>query len=162
MAVFATAASEARENSAEMSMTASRDAGLDISAHNAVLEAEATKEDDTLVQFVIVRRDLMKDLAWPTGSVMAQACHACLAVTWENRDDDDVKAYLANLNSMHKVVKEVKGEPQLHTLVQKLRAANLVFRIWTEQPEDIATAIALKPYPKSKVSIVLKKYNLFK
>lgn len=152
VAVLAAAASEARGKSAVISMTASHDAD----------QAEETEEDDPLVQFVIVRRDLMKDLAWPTGSVMAQACHACLAVTWENRDDNDVKAYLANLDSMHKVVKEVKGEPQLQTLAQKLRAANLVFRIWTEQPEDIATAIALKPYPKSIASTILKKYNLFK
>ena len=58
--------------------------------------------------------DLLKTMEWPVGSVMSQACHACLAVTWENKDDPDVIAYLApeNIDSMHKVCKEVKGEPQ--------------------------------------------------
>ena len=71
-------------------------------------------DDDGLVQFVVVRRDLLKTMEWPVGSVMSQACHACLAVTWENKDDPDVIAYLApeNIDSMHKVCKEVKGEPQ--------------------------------------------------
>ena len=35
-------------------------------------------------------------------------------------------------------------------------------RLWIEQPENIPTAIALKPYPRSKVAPLLKKYQLFK
>ena len=73
----------------------------------------ATSEDDVLVQFVVVRRDLLKSMEWPVGSVIAQACHACLAVCWEQRDDPDVVRYLGNVDSMHKVVKECKGEAQL-------------------------------------------------
>ena len=71
--------------------------------------------DDVIVQAIVVRRDLLKDMSWPVGSVMSQACHACLAVAWEHRDDPCVAAYLApgNIDSMHKVVKECKGEPQV-------------------------------------------------
>ena len=117
-----------------------------------------------MVQFVVVRRDLLKSLDWPVGSVMAQACHACLAVTWEHRDDPDVVQYLsaANIDSMHKVVKEVKGEPQLKTLADKLAAEGIVHKMWLEQPENMPTAIALKPYPASRVKPLLKKYQLFK
>ena len=126
----------------------------------------ATEEDadSTLVQFVVVRRDLLKTLEWPVGSVIAQACHACLAVAWENKDDPDVVQYLApdNIDGMHKVTKEVKGEPQLLTLADKLKAEGIVFKLWTEQPENIPTAIALKPYPASRVKPLLKKYQLFK
>ena len=106
--------------------------------------------EDTLVQFIILRRDLLKTMEWPVGSVVAQACHASLAVIWENRADASVAAYLSpeNIASMHKVTKEVrrgattvrrqrpsldrpppprsapqvKGEPQLLTLAEKLRA----------------------------------------
>ena len=43
--------------------------------------------EDTLVQFVVVRRDL----DWPTGSVIAQACHACVAIAWSSRDDAEMQ-----------------------------------------------------------------------
>ncbi|EOD14912.1 hypothetical protein EMIHUDRAFT_197562 [Emiliania huxleyi CCMP1516] len=120
--------------------------------------------EDTLVQFIILRRDLLKTMEWPVGSVVAQACHASLAVIWENRADASVAAYLSpeNIASMHKVTKEVKGEPQLLTLAEKLRAEGVVHKLWVEQPENIPTAIALKPYPRSEVAPLLKKYQLFR
>jgi len=127
--------------------------------------SEATVEaaaDDQLVQFVVVRRDLLKTMDWPVGAVMAQACHACTAVIWQCREDADVQAYLGDLDCMHKVVKECKGEPQLRTLVQKLEEAEVQHKLWLEQPEHIPTAVALKPYPRSRVAPLLKKYNLFK
>jgi peptidyl-tRNA hydrolase len=121
-------------------------------------------EEDPIVQFVVVRRDLLKTMEWPVGSVMAQACHACLAVVHQNLDDSDVQAYLApeNIDSMHKVIKECKGEPQLRTLAEKLAADNICHKLWMEQPEDIPTAIALKPYPRSRVAPLLKKYQLYR
>ena len=123
---------------------------------------DAAPEEDTLVQFVVVRRDLLKNMEWPVGSVIAQACHACLAVAWEHRDDPDVASYLGDVDSMHKVVKECKGEPQIRTLADKLTAEGVAYKLWVEQPEGIPTAIALKPYPRSRVAPLLKKYNLFK
>ena len=63
-------------------------------------------EEDTIVQFVVIRKDLLKTLEWPTGSVVAQACHACTAVIWTNQQDPCVQEYLsaANVESMHKVL----------------------------------------------------------
>lgn len=60
-----------------------------------------------LVQYVIVRGDLMKSLSWPLGAVIAQCCHAATAVSHLYKDDEDTKAYFADLDSMHKVVLEV-------------------------------------------------------
>ena len=57
---------------------------------------------------------------------------------------------------------QVKGEPQLLTLAEKLRAEGVVHKLWVEQPENIPTAIALKPYPRSEVAPLLKKYQLFR
>ena len=140
------------------------DASASASAPSAAPAAAAEDADETLVQFVVVRRDLLKTLEWPVGSVIAQACHACLAVAWEHKDDPDVVRYLApeNVDAMHKVTKEVKGEPQLRTLADKLKAEGIAYKLWTEQPENIPTAIALKPYPASRVKPLLKKYQLFK
>ena len=47
-------------------------------------------------------------------------------------------------------------------LSEKLRAEGVVHKLWVEQPENIPTAIALKPYPRSEVAPLLKKYQLFR
>lgn len=60
-----------------------------------------------IVQYVIVRGDLIKALEWPLGAVIAQACHACSAVTHLFHEDPDTQTYLSDLDNMHKVVLEV-------------------------------------------------------
>lgn len=60
-----------------------------------------------LIQYVALRRDLLSTLGWPTGAVIAQACHASVAVIQMYKDDQLVKDYLSNLDNMHKVVLEV-------------------------------------------------------
>ena len=60
-----------------------------------------------LVQYVVVRSDLIHALKWPTGALIAQACHACSAVIHLFHDDPSTKAYTADLDNMHKVVLEV-------------------------------------------------------
>lgn len=61
-----------------------------------------------LVQYVIVRGDLVKTLGWPVGAVIAQACHACSATIHVFYDDPNTKNYLSDLDNMHKVVLEVR------------------------------------------------------
>ena len=118
--------------------------------------------DDPLVQFVVVRRDLLATMGWPTGSVITQACHAVAAVNWKHRYDPAVVLYCDDTDNMRKVVKEVKGEVQLRNLCDALEAQNLDHHLWVEQPENIPTAVALKPFPKSVITPVLKKYSLFR
>lgn len=60
------------------------------------------------------------------------------------------------------VVKECKGETQLLNLAEKLTQDGIVHKLWVEQPENFPTALALKPYPRSQVAPLLKKYNLYK
>ncbi len=59
------------------------------------------------VQYVIVRGDLLRKLKWPTGALIAQACHACSAVIYQYREDKNVKEYVAEIDRMHKVILEV-------------------------------------------------------
>ena len=61
-----------------------------------------------LVQYVIVRRDLIDSLKWSVGAVIAQACHACTAIVHMSYEDEHTQLYLHKLDSMHKVVLEVK------------------------------------------------------
>ena len=60
-----------------------------------------------LVQYVVVRGDLLRLLSWPTGAVIAQACHASTAALWMYRDDSNTLQYTGDLDNMHKVVLEV-------------------------------------------------------
>ena len=60
-----------------------------------------------LIQYVIVRSDLKTALQWPFGALIAQACHACTAVTHLFYQDPNTQAYLNDLDRMHKVVLEV-------------------------------------------------------
>lgn len=60
-----------------------------------------------VVQYVLVRGDLTRTLKWPSGAVIAQACHACVAAVHTYYSDPDTQAYLADLGNMHKVVLEV-------------------------------------------------------
>ena len=61
-----------------------------------------------LIQYVVVRGDLIRMLSWPTGAVIAQACHASTAVLWMHRNDPNTIEYTRELDHMHKVVLEVR------------------------------------------------------
>ena len=58
-----------------------------------------------MVQYIVLRRDLWRELGWPLGPVVAQGCHAAVAALWEHREDKDTQEYVAagNIDSMHKV-----------------------------------------------------------
>lgn len=60
-----------------------------------------------IVQYVIVRGDLLKVLNWPVGAVIAQCCHATTAVSHIFRKDEITQKYFEDLDNMHKVVLEV-------------------------------------------------------
>ena len=118
----------------------------------------------SLIQYVVLRKDLRSELSWPLGSLVAQACHASVAAVWLHREESSVQAYCSPeaLDSMHKVVLEVKGETQLRALAEKLTQAGVAHKLWIEQPEGVATCLATKPAAREDVSPHLKKLNLCK
>lgn len=134
---------------------------LEASISDAEKSVAAT---DVVVQYIVLRRDLWTEMGWPLGSVVAQACHASTAAVWVSRDEDAVRNYCApeNLDSMHKIVLEVKSEVQLRNLSSKLQEANIVHKLWIEQPEDFPTCLATKPYSKSEIQQYFKKLKLCK
>ncbi|KAI5659533.1 hypothetical protein M9H77_28326 [Catharanthus roseus] len=121
-----------------------------------------SNESDTMIQYVVLRRDLID--TWPLGSVVTQGCHASVAAIWLHKDDPFTVHYCApsNLDSMHKVTLEVKGEAQIVNLSEKLKSGGIDHKLWIEQPENIPTCLATKPYPKSNVSSFFKKLKLCK
>ncbi|KAL4649204.1 putative peptidyl-tRNA hydrolase PTRHD1 [Arapaima gigas] len=115
-----------------------------------------------LVQYVVVRGDLVRTLGWPLGAVIAQSCHAATAVIHLNYSDPDTQEYLAELDTMHKVVLEAPNEATLTALSEILQDNGVAHKLWVEQPENFPTCLALKPYPKEMVHSHLRKFKLFK
>ena len=127
--------------------------------------AQATfgdSENNRLTQYIVLRRDLWREKSWPLGSICAQVAHASVAALETFKDHEDTKTYVSakRLQSMTKVVLEVKGEPQLLTLSKKLTENKIEHYAWREQPEDYVTCLALRPYRKEEVKGLLKKCNL--
>lgn len=60
------------------------------------------------------------------------------------------------------VTLEVKGQAQIVNLSEKLKSGGIDHKLWIEQPENIPTCLATKPYPKSIVSSFFKKLKLCK
>lgn len=63
-----------------------------------------------LVQYVVVRADLIHALSWSLGAVITQACHAATAAIHVNYGDPDTQEYLSDLENMHKVVLQVRAQ----------------------------------------------------
>ncbi|XP_064597764.1 putative peptidyl-tRNA hydrolase PTRHD1 [Liolophura sinensis] len=114
------------------------------------------------VQYVVLRKDLLKTLKWPFGAVVTQACHACTAVLHENYGDPNTQQYLSKIDEMHKVVLEADGESDLRKLAESLTEAKVAHKLWTEQPEGIPTCLAVMPYKKEDIQSHFKGLKLFK
>jgi len=121
-----------------------------------------SETNNRLTQYIVLRRDLWREKSWPLGSICAQVAHASVAALETFKDHEDTKMYVSakRLQSMTKVVLEVKGEPQLLTLSKKLTENKIEHYAWREQPEDYVTCLALRPYRKEEVKGLLKKCNL--
>ena len=112
------------------------------------------------MQFAIVRRDLQQTLEWPTGAIISQACHACVFAIWMAKDDPVVQEYVCD--TMHKVIKEVRGEKELLALSNRLSKENILHKLWVEQPENIPTCLATVPARKSTLYPLFRKLKLYK
>lgn len=59
-------------------------------------------------------------------------------------------------------VLQAPDEASLTNLSETLREKAVAHKLWIEQPENIPTCLALKPYPKDAVHTYLRKLKLFK
>lgn len=115
-----------------------------------------------LVQYVVVRSDLLHVLKWPFGAVITQACHASSAVLHRFYTDANTEAYLSDVDRMHKVVLQTADESGLRQLAEVLTVNGVDHKLWIEQPENIATCLATKPYPKQEIQQHFSTLKLFK
>ena len=117
---------------------------------------------NTLVQYIVLRGDLHRQLQWPIGALVAQGCHACTAVAAMFRDDPNMVQYLSDINNMHKVVLEAKDEESLQKLSKILTENQIDFKLWIEQPENYSTCLVTKPYKKADIQRFFKSFKLLK
>ena len=126
----------------------------------------ATTSSHHLVQYIILRKDLIpKGMKaskgeWSWGAIIAQACHASTACLHTFREDSNVKSYLSQMESMHKVILQAPDLPALEAIVES--SGNLDRYPWIEQPENVLTAVAFKPYPKETVYPLVAHLKLFR
>ena len=115
-----------------------------------------------IVQYIVVRSDLIKTLNWPVGALLAQACHATTAVMHLFYQNEETQNYLKDLDNMHKIVLCVKNEEDLKSLAANLSENNVDHKLWIEQPENFPTCLAVRPYQKDQVQQHFKKLKLFR
>ena len=96
--------------------------------------------------YLVIRKDLLSAHGFPTGSVIAQGAHAATKAIWAFKDLPSTVTYLSDIKEMHKVVLETKNLVQLQKIITTLRENKIDFVEWNEQPEDVLTCIATRPY----------------
>lgn len=57
---------------------------------------------------------------------------------------------------------QAPSQDELEKLSQDLSANQIDHKLWIEQPENYATCLATKPYPKQQIQSFFKKLKLFK
>ncbi|CAE8615697.1 unnamed protein product [Polarella glacialis] len=120
--------------------------------------ASAPVRKDPLVMYVMIR----KDLDWPMGALMNQACHASSAVTWEAREDTQAVDYFSEVEGqMTTMTMGAADEVELRKVAEKLFAAGFPARLWVEQPEGVASALATWPRRRSELQKFFKGIKRF-
>lgn len=57
---------------------------------------------------------------------------------------------------------QVPNEESLKKVAEKLKENSIAHKLWIEQPENVPTCLALKPYPKDQVKKFVGKFKLYK
>ncbi|KAL7187127.1 hypothetical protein ACSBR1_037237 [Camellia fascicularis] len=148
--------------------------------------------DEVLVQYVVLRRDLIDTWPLGSVVTQGCHASVSAIWSHKDDPHTLDYCSPTNLDSMHKaslsftcymmqlslslfpsalssqsleqneVTLEVKGETQIRNLSEKLTAGDIAHKLWIEQPENIPTCLATKPYPKCVVSSFFKKLKLCK
>eukprot|EP00440_Ansanella_granifera_P001837 gb/GFBE01001980.1/.p1 GENE.gb/GFBE01001980.1/~~gb/GFBE01001980.1/.p1 ORF type:complete len:154 (+),score=31.67 gb/GFBE01001980.1/:1-462(+) len=151
----ADAVSDASAVAAATGADASPSAGY--SSADAPPDASPARKDP-LVMYVLVRRDL----EWPVGALMNQVSHATAAVAWEAREDVQAAEYFNEVEGqMTTMTMGASEEAELRKVAQKLETAGFPFRLWVEQPEGVASALATWPRRRSEIQKCFKGIKRF-
>lgn len=121
-------------------------------------QKDDNNEPDPIIQYILVRTDL----DWGTGPMIAQACHASIAAIASTLSERTTKDYLANLESMHKVILKADKLDDITKVEQKLKEANIAHHVWIEKPENVISCLAVSPQRKPLVQAIFKHLKLLR
>eukprot|EP00919_Chromeraceae_sp_WS-2016_P028931 GHVR01068621.1.p1 GENE.GHVR01068621.1~~GHVR01068621.1.p1 ORF type:complete len:129 (+),score=23.32 GHVR01068621.1:52-438(+) len=123
---------------------------------------EECTPNDVIMQYIIIRKDLIKNLKWSLGSVVTQGAHAAVAAVSQSISTHETVMYLKDIQRMHKVTLQTESESGLKSVSATLSRGGVGHYSWVEQPEGITTAIATDPALKSRVSPYLGHLKLLR
>lgn len=115
-----------------------------------------------LVQYIVLNTERMT--GWTRGAVCAQACHAAVAALATFATCQDTVAYTSpdTISSMAKVILEVSTDIEFASVISSLTDLALDHYVWHELPENVPTALALRPYRKIDIGQTLSRLKLYK
>jgi peptidyl-tRNA hydrolase PTRHD1 len=102
-------------------------------------------------------------LCYMYSSSILSILSASLAAVTPHLKEQDVLDYMqCKHHQMHKVTLKVPDEKELKETSEMLAENNISHKLWIEMPENIATCIATRPYPRSILRPLLKALKLFR
>ena len=110
--------------------------------------------EQTLVQYIVVRSDLVKQHKWNVGGLIANGSHAAVAVIAERWQDAEVQQYVtaADGKQMHTVVLAANDEKELMDTAGMLHKNSIVHRVWVSRPSTHAAALTRCASPPGRLS----------
>jgi hypothetical protein len=63
---------------------------------------------------------------------------------------------------MHKIIISVQNHEELKELNDTLLVNEIKFKLWIEEPENVPTCLATKPYSKALIEKYFKMFKLFR
>ncbi|KTG37860.1 hypothetical protein cypCar_00000932 [Cyprinus carpio] len=129
-----------------------------------------------LMTYDTVKHFLLRNTSIPDNSIchgLASICSGLVAAIMGtpadvvktrvmNQPRDSNGRGLLYKSSTDCLVQSAPDEASLSALSSTLLEKDIAHKLWMEQPENIPTCLALKPYPKETVQPFLKKFKLFK
>ena len=106
------------------------------------------------VLFILLRTDLK----WKTGPLAAQSAHAVSLLI--HKYHDMMSDYLEQGYAMRKIVLGCSLK-EMQECKENLQKDGILFCEWLEQPENVATAIAILPLNPEDRPAYLKSLKLF-
>ena len=137
-----------------MSFSAENNAG-DASSSSPAADSDATATTPTsYAQHIVLRGDLLD--TWGTGPMITQGAHVSVAAIETYRHMAQTQTYLQELDNMRKVTWKAKNEAWLEKIAERLDDANVEYKIWIEQPENIKVGLATRPVLREETETVWK------
>ena len=138
---------------------ASTSAGADTISH-----APSPAHEQTLVQYIVMRSDLVKQHKWNAGGLIANGSHAAVAAIADSWHDSDVQQYVtgAHGKQMHTVVLQAGDEKELLDTAALLKQNDVAHRVWIEQPDRLPSCLATRPYQRQRIQPLLRHLKLFR